>query len=316
MAKRQNNRIITSIFSTMRTNPDDLGLGDKVGAQGERLINQDGSLNVVRRGLRAWSPYQSLLEMNWGKFFLLVVVYYITVNGLFGLAIVLTGIENVAYLEPTNFFDDWLHATFFSIQTFTSVGYGAMFPQGTPAHIISATVALVGNISFALATGLFFARFSKPKAQIVFSKNALITKHKHNGSSTVQFRIVNLRNNKIIDLKAKVTFTWLDKFENKRRYVPISLERDQVALFPLNWTLVHPIDENSPFYGKRKEDLIAQDAEILIQMEGYDETFAQNVHINSSYMASEFMLDKQFAPMYYSENGRTILELDKIHDVV
>ncbi len=299
-----------------RQEPGDFGLGDRVGAEGERLINRDGSLNVIRTGLRAWSPYQSLIEMNWGYFFLLVILYYVVVNGLFGLVFVLTGVENIGgNMESVSFFKDWATATFFSIQTFTSVGYGAMFPQGMPAHVLSATVALVGNISFALATGLFFARFSKPKAQIAFSRNALLTRHKYTGVPTMQFRIVNLRNNKIINLQANVTFTWLDRSERRRRYAPVVLERSKVALFPLNWTLVHLIDEDSPFYGKQKSDLMAQDAEILIQIEGYDETFAQNVHVNSSYMAADFMEDKQFAPMYYSENGRTILELDKIHDV-
>ncbi len=318
MAKRQKSNIISGLFNAMRATPDDLGFGSKVAPQGERLINRDGSLNVVRRGIRAWSPYQSLVELSWGKFFVLVIFYYISINALFGLAIVLTGVENVAGIKPQSFWSDWSQAVFFSIQTFTSVGYGVMSPMGVPAHIISATVALVGNISFALATGLFFARFSKPKAQIIFSRNALLTNHKSQGIRSLQFRIVNLRNNRIINLQAQVIFTWIEKTHRgqERRYHRLSLERETVTLLPLNWTIVHLIDESSPLYGKSYYDFQQQDAEILIQIEAYDESFAQSVHVNSSYVAKDLLFDKQFAPMYFSENGKTILELDKLHDVV
>ncbi len=318
MAKRQKNNIISGLFNAMRTSPDDLGFGTKIATQGERLINRDGSLNVARRGIRAWSPYQSLVELSWGKFFLLVILYYVLINALFGLAIMLTGVENVAGIQPESFWRDWSQAVFFSIQTFTSVGYGAMSPMGAPAHIISATVALVGNISFALATGLFFARFSKPKAQIIFSRNALVTNHKTQGIPTFQFRIVNLRNNRIINLQVQVIFTWLEKTHRgqERRYQRLALERESVTLLPLNWTIVHPIDESSPIFGKSHHDLLQQDAEILIQIEAYDESFAQSVHVNSSYIAEDLLFDKQFVPMYFSENGKTVLELDKLHDVM
>ncbi len=164
---------------------------------------------------------------------------------------------------------------------------------------------------------LFFARFSKPKAQILFSKNAIITNHRTNGERTLQFRIVNIRNNKIINLKAKVLFAWLEECSGRpeRRFKLLTLEREEVTLFPLNWTLVHYIDENSPLFQKGKEQLIKEHAEILIQIEGFDETFSQNVHINSSYGAKDLLCEVQFKPMYYSKNGSTVLELDKIHEV-
>lgn len=301
----------------LRAVPDDFGLGNRIAVQGERLINPDGSLNVVRTGLRAWSPYQSLVEMKWGYFFLVILSYYILFNALFGIIIVLLGIDNVAGIQPGSFIADFWQAFFFSVETFTSVGYGVMSPKGIPAHIMSAIIALVGNLSFALATGLFFARFSKPKAQILFSKNAIITRHRSSGEPTLQFRIVNIRNNKVINLQVKVLYSWLEDCNGRkeRRFNLLTLEREGVLLFPLNWTLVHYIDKNSPLYQKSKEQLIQERAEILIEIEGFDETFAQTVHINSSYTAADLLCDVQFVPMYYSEGGRTILELNKIHEV-
>lgn len=315
MAKRRNSHI-TSIFNSLKNsyNPNDLGFGDQLGAQ-DRLINRDGSFNIVRTGLRAWSPYQSLVELSWASFFLLVVLYYVLVNAFFGVILVYLGVENISGSTSQGFWQDFEDAFFFSIQTFTSVGYGVLNPANLSTHTVSAVVALVGNISFAMATGLFFARFSKPKAQLLFSNNALLTTHRHTGEPNLQFRLVNLRNNKIINLEVKVVLTWLDDRAGKRHYKMLPLERDKVALFPLNWTIVHTIDQESPLHGKRVSDLVEQKAEIIIQVEGFDETFAQNIHMNSSYTANDLVADKQFVPMYYAENGKTILELDKIHEV-
>lgn len=316
MAIERNNRRFPNILRNRRP-VEDFGLGNRVGIQGERLLNGNGTFNVVRKGVRVWSPYQSMVEMSWGAFFLFILVYYILVNALFGSMIVLLGVENVAGIKLGNILQNFEQAFFFSVQTFTTVGYGGMMPSGMSAHIMASIIALVGNISFALSTGLFFARFSKPRAQILFSRNALMTPHRNSGEPTLQFRIVNIRNNKIINLKVKVLFAWLEERNGRRerRFNLLTLERDEVTLFPLNWTILHYIDENSPLHRKGKLELLEQHAEILIQIEGYDETFSQNVHINSSYVAKDLLCDVQFKPMYYSEGGKTILELDKIHDV-
>lgn len=317
MAIERSDRRLPNFLRNRRAVNEDFGLGNRVGVQGERLINPNGSLNVLRVGLRTWSPYQSMVEMSWGAFFLLILTYYVLVNAFFGNIIVFLGVENVAGIKIGTFLQNFEQAFFFSVQTFTTVGYGGMMPAGMSAHIMASIIALVGNISFALSTGLFFARFSKPRAQILFSKNALITTHRSTGDRVFQFRIVNKRNNKIINLEVKVLYSWSEECNGRieRRFQLLPLERDGVTLFPLNWTIVHFIDENSPLHQKSKDELVKDKAEILIQIQGYDETFAQNVHINSSYAAKDLLCDVQFIPMYYSERGKTILELNKIHDV-
>ena len=171
-------------------------------------------------------------------------------------------------------------------------------------------------MSFALATGLFFARFSKPEAQIIYSKNALITPFKK--GTAFQFRIANLRNNKIINLEAKVNMTWVEEIDGlkRRRFSSLNLERDKIFLFPLNWTIVHSISKESPLYGKSMTELSKMQTEFLILVEGYDETFAQIVHTNNSYTWDEIIWDVRFETMYRPEKGKTFLELDKIHHFV
>lgn len=300
----------------LQTDSDgDLGFGTKIVEDGGRLINRDGTFNVTRTGLRIWTPYQWLVEMSWPRFFLIVFAFYCTANAIFASLFVLIGIEHLSGVQPGNLLENFANAFFFSVQTFTTVGYGAISPMGWSANIVAATDALFGLMAFALATGLFFARFSKPKAQIIFSENAIITPYQD--IMSFQFRIANKRNNNIIDLEAKVTMSWIETKNGirQRRFAGLPLERDKVFLFPLNWTIVHPIDEHSPLYEKTLKDLSRMQAEFLILIEGHDETFAQTVHTNSSYTCREMLYDVRFQPMYFTKGGRTVLELDRISEV-
>lgn len=303
---------------------DDLGFGEKVISAGGRLINQDGSFNIVRSGYQSWAPYQHLVEMPWKQFALITFLFYLSVNAVFALAFMACGRNCLSGVElNSDLFTFFSQCFFFSIQTFTTVGYGAISPVGFAANFIAAIDALVGLMSFALATGLVFARFSKPKAQILFSKNAIITPYRHRETGEImdslQFRIVNTRNNKLINLQATVIMTWLDLLPDgsqTRRYTTLPLERYKVSLLPLNWTIVHPIDKNSPLYALECADLIQGSAEILIMIQGYDDTFAQNVHTNSSYSCHEIEWGAKFASMYHAQNGHTVLELDKLDTLV
>ena len=296
-----------------RDSGNDLGFGNKIGSGGERLINRDGSFNVVRTGNNAWTPYQTLVEMSWSHFFGLVVLFYVFVNIVFAGLFMLIGLENISGAEGGGFWQNFAQAFFLSVQTFTTVGYGALSPQGIAANVIAALDALVGLMSLALATGLLFARFSKPKAQILFSENAIFAPYEHGMS--FQFRIANLRNNNIINMRARVSMTWLE-WENKvprRRFSSLPLERSQVYLFPLNWTIVHPINSKSPLWGKTFQDILDMKAEFLILIQGHDDTFAQQVHTNGSYACKELIWNARFLPMYFSRKGQTVLELDRIN---
>jgi len=298
-------------------NPDDndLGFGTKITSEGTRLVNKDGSFNIERNGAHAWAPYLWLVEMSWMKFFLIVSSFYFVTNALFALGFVFIGVDSIAGVDSKGFFEDFGTSFFFSVQTFTTVGYGALSPSNVWADLLSSVVALVGLMTFALATGLFFSRFSKPRAQLLFSKIAIIAPY--HGIQSFQFRIANKRNNNIIDAEAKVAMTWIEEInrEKKRRFASLPLERDMIALLPLNWTIVHPINEESPLYQLTSADLKRMQVEFIIQIKAYDETFAQQVNSNSSYTAGELLWHKKFESMYYPNQKTTVLDLDKIDAV-
>lgn len=308
---------IPNPFNNRSKSMMDLGFGSNIGSDQGRLINQDGSFNVVRTGFKSWTPYQDLVEMSWVRFFLLISFIYTFINACFAVLFVMTDIENIAGIEEGHsLFGEFLHAFFFSIQTFTTVGYGAMHPTGILANVIASTDAMVGLLAFALFTGLLFARFSKPQSSIAFSEKAIIAPYRP-GIKSLQIRIVNCRDNKIIDLDARVTMAWLEE-ENgvkKRRFANLELERNHVFLFPLNWTLVHPITKNSPLYGKSPSDCEQIATEFIVLVKGHDDTYAQIVHSSSSYIWEELIWDVSFEKMYYPENGKTVLDLDKLSEV-
>lgn len=302
-------------LSNSTLDENDLGFGTKICSKGGRLINQDGSFNVERRGLLAWTPYQALVEMSWTKFLTLISLSYLSINVIFALFFSILGPEGFSGLQEGSRGFVFLQLFFFSVQTFTTIGYGSISPISIESNLIATINAFVGLLGFALATGLLFARFAKPKSQILFSEKALIAPYQDGWS--FQFRIVNLRNNNIINLEAQVSMTWIEKPNGitTRRFAPLPLERSQVSMFPLNWTIVHAIKEDSPLFGKTAADLKTMNVEFLILISGFDDTFAQQIYDHASYLANEVTWNARFDGMYYPEGGRTILELDKINAI-
>jgi inward rectifier potassium channel len=293
----------------------DPGLGEKFGSQTKRLINPNRSFNV-RRQNAGFSPkdiYHYLVNLSWTKFFLIIFAGYFLVNLFFGSIYYITGVENLRNALDKSPMQSFMNAYFFSVQTFTTVGYGGMVPNGFAANFIASLEAMFGLLGFAIATGLLFGRFSRPSARILFSKNAIITPYR--GINALMFRLANLRNNDIIEVEANALAVFLDKTTNSRKYYGMKLERNSVYFFPLSWTVVHPLDEESPFFNKSPEELKNLQAEILIQFKGFDDTFSQTVHTRFSYTFDEIIWNAKFKPAFESDHkGEVIFDLNRIHD--
>ena len=296
--------------------PLDLGFGTKITKSGERLIKKDGSFNIIRNGKIRWNTYQVLIGMSNRNFVIAMSVFFILTNAIFALLFVFIGIEQLNGVPEGSWISDFLYAFFFSIQTFTTVGYGGINPVGISANFISSLCATVGLVSFALVTGLFFARFSRPQSHIAFSEKALITPYKD--MQSLQCRIVNIRDHKIINLSAQITMTWLEKEkgELRRKFALLQLERTNLTLFPINWTLVHPINSKSPLYGATIEEMKEKNTEILVMITGFDESYNQTIHADSSYIHSEIETGVKFKSMYTSSSkGPTRVNLDELNTV-
>jgi len=294
----------------------DLGFGSVVaGDTRVRLLNRDGTFNVHREGTGFWQSmglYHWLLQLSWPRFFALVVATYMAVNLLFAFAYLLAGPGSLVGPMPLGQFG---RAFFFSIETFGTIGYGNIAPQNTAAHVILSTEALAGLLAVALITGIVFARFSRPVPKIAFSNRALIAPYR--GSRGLMFRIANERSSQLIDVEARVVVALFDRRDGHatRRFSVLSLERNRVALFPLSWTVVHPIEENSPLFGLSERDLAEKGAEFLVLLTGLDETFMQTVHARSSYRYDEIVWGARFSDIFDKDRAAHDLTVDisRIH---
>jgi inward rectifier potassium channel len=300
----------------MKQQPFDPGLTQKYTGPLRRAINKDGSFNVHRKDSRFQdhSFYQFLITIPWIQFHIVVLITYVVLNSLFAGLYLFAGIENLQGANASTSLDAFLSAFFFSIHTFTTVGYGTIAPRGIGVNIIAAVEAITGLMSLALATGLLFGRFSKPSSNIGFSLNAIIAPYQD--KTSLQFRIVNRRKINLLEMEANVLLMMVDKSGSTpiRKYFQLSLERQSVFFFPLPWTIVHPIDKSSPLHDKTFDDLAKGHAEILILIKGFDETFGQPVHARYSYRFDEIIWGAKFNPAFSIDvNGDVVLHLDDIN---
>jgi inward rectifier potassium channel len=297
----------------------DPGLTQKYTGPLRRVINEDGSFNVHRRGVK-WqymSPYLNLINMSWPRFLAFVFSYYITMNTIFALAYFLVGAKELQGADAPTAGGRFMNDFFFSAQTLSTVGYGFIAPRGLAGNTVAAFELLVGLMGFALVTGLLFGRFSKASAKIGFSPNMLVTKYQD--ITSLQCRIVNQRVNSLLELEATVLLMTVDEVDGelKRDFTALELERTSVVFFPLTWTIVHPITAQSPLFGKTKADFERMRAEFLVLVKGFDDTFSQTVHTRYSYRVDELKWGDRFAPAFrFDSAGDAVLDVDKVGSLI
>ena len=296
----------------------DHGLTQKYTGNLRRVINKDGTFNVRRKGAtwRDFHPYLHLIDLGWVPFFGALFLGYLVVNTLFALAYYGLGPGQLqggdASTEAGRFFNDF----FFSAHTLSTVGYGSISPKSLGSNIVASIESLVGVLGFAVATGLLFGRVSRPSAKIGFSETMLVAPYQ--GMQSLQFRVVNRRRNDLMEIEARVLLMTVEEKDGQpeRRYRQLKLEREQVLFLPLTWTIVHPIDGESPMAGLTAEDLERLQAEVMILIKAYDDTFSQTVLARYSYRYDEIGWNQQFAPAFSVDSeGDLVLELQKVGEV-
>jgi len=278
-----------------------------------------GSANVVKRGvnvLNRYSWYHTMLAMPRAKFLLFLLMAYIIVNLFFAGIYYMIGIDHLAGVHQGSVVKNFTEVFFFSAQTFTTVGYGRISPVGFLASSVSTFEAFLGLLSFALATGLFYGRFSRPRAFLSFSHNALIAPYK--GGAALMFRMAPYKNNLLSEAEVKINLAMQIEENGKmmNRFYNLDLEISKINALALSWTIVHPIDEKSPLYNFNYTDMINAKIEALVFVKAFDEVFSNTVVQRFSYIASEIIWGARFKIMYHADNqkDRTILDLNKLND--
>jgi Inward rectifier potassium channel C-terminal domain/Ion channel len=298
---------------------ENTGFGTNSNSTGGRFINRDGRANVIKKGagiLERYSWYHTMLGMKRGKFLLLLFTIYISINLVFAFIYYLIGIEHLNGVATGSSWKNFSEVFFFSAQTFTTVGYGRISPQGFMASTVSTFEAFLGLLSFAIATGLFYGRFSRPQAFLKFSKNALIAPYKE--GTALMFRLTPFKNNSLSEVEVKVTLAITSEEKGKLldKFFTLDLEFSKINGLALSWTVVHPIDDKSPFHELSKEDIASTDMEVIVFVKAFDEIFSNNVVTRTSYVSSEIVWGAKFKMMYEpnEDKSKTILDIDKLND--
>lgn len=302
--------------SARRKTPIRASPPDGVEARPPRLIARETADEVLAVGLRRpWfgDLYHRTLRLGWWGFLFAGALLYIAANIVFALLYMLEP-DGVANARPGGFWD----AFFFSVQTMATVGYGQMFPATRYANLVVTAETAVGLMLVAIATGLVFARFSRPTARILFSRVAVIGPY--NGRPILSFRLANQRRNQI--LQAEVGVTLLRDEETTegiliRRFYDLRLQRYRSPVFAMSFTVMHEIDRDSPLHGADAAALDAQNVELVVTASGIDETIAQRVHARTSYLPDEILWGRRFADVLgWTEDGRRVIDYRRFHDTV
>lgn len=275
----------------------------------------DGRPVAIVRG-NTWArwkdPYHALLTMPWWALIPVLAVAWIGANVLFGWLYFLD-LEGVANARPGSFAD----AFFFSVQTLGTIGYGSFAPTSLYVHAVVTVEAFAGLLGLAVAAGLIFARFSRPTARVLFSRRAVITTFE--GVPTLMFRAANERANQILEAEVTVSLTHervSREGELMRRFEELPLTRSRSPLFALSWTVMHPVDEASPFRDATPESLAKSRAEIMVVLGGADETFSQRIYARHIYRAQDIVWNARLADILdFAESGERILDFGRFHDI-
>lgn len=303
--------------TTRSRNIRNTGFGGNSATEGGRLVNKDGTNNLRKTGIPFWeriSIYHTLLRLARWKFFGAVMLFYTTMNLAFAGLYLINGVQHLHGVElGDGIIGGFLQAFFFSSQTLTTVGYGHISPEGFGANVIASLESFTGILSFALVTGMLYARFTRPKAYLTFSDCFLIAPF--NGGRSLMFRTATFKNNHLTDVEATVVLV-LRQEEGATRFYPLELEIAKVSSLALSWTVNHPIGESSPLYGLDEAGLRRMRPELIVSIKAFDDHFSNIVQQRTSYDASEMVYGARFTPMFHrSDDGQhTLLEIDRISD--
>jgi inward rectifier potassium channel len=299
---------------------NDTGFGGNPDNYGGRFVNRDGTYNVRKEGVpfsQRFSLYHTMLNMPSWKFFGTLFTFYLTVNFLFGIVYYFVGPREFVGVLATTQWQYYKEMFFFSTETYTTVGYGRVNPIGDTANSIAAVESMLGFLSFAIATGLLYGRFSKPKAFLLFSKEALISPYRD--GSALMFRFATYKDNHTMtNVDIKVTAAMLIEENGKTTYkfYDLDLERNHVESLPMNWTVVHSLITDSPMYDFTREDMKKADLEIYVSVRAFDDVYSNIVQQRTSYTYDEILFGRKFVQMYHeSDDGKTtIVELQRLDE--
>jgi inward rectifier potassium channel len=275
-----------------------------------------GGREIVAEGLRLnfWDDISHrCMTASWPAFIAGAAVVFVVFNTIFGFLYWLgdNPVSNVTH-------SDYIDYLYFSIETLSTAGYGDMHPQTHYGHFIATVELFTGIFSMSVMTGLVFARFSRPRARLLFANNPVISTRE--AKPTLMVRLANERHNIIGNATARL---WvLQNIVNGdgqalRRFTELSLEKNEHPALALTWTLFHVLDETSPLADLDADDMKAASVSLVVVVSGYDVVAAQTIHARKSYAHGDIRFGQRYADILEElEDGRVRIDYGKFHDTL
>jgi inward rectifier potassium channel len=299
---------------------NDTGFSTTGNVNGGRFINRDGTFNLRKVGWPIWkrySIYYRLISLPLWKFIGIIFLFFFGINIIYTSIYLWIGGTEFTGMIAHNGWKMIKELYFFSTETFTTVGYGRVNPVGDAANFVSSIESMSGLLFFAIATGLIYGRFSRPRAHLAFSDNAVIAPYRD--KTALMFRFVCYKEqHALTDVTVQVNLAMLIQENGKAnyQYYNLPLERSRIESLPMNWTVVHEINEESPLAGFSSEDMAAADVEVYVLVKGFNDVYSNTVLQRTSYTFDEIKINHKFAHMYQETENGTILELHKLNKFV
>ena len=307
------------MFKRIKQNSKEFGFGSNTVGKSQRILNKDGSYNVNRVGLSAFdrfSFFHWMINTSWPTFFLLVVAGFFLSSAIFAFMYdVCLGVEHFHGIESATSTGHYLELFFFSAQTSTTVGYGRINPATHIASFFAVLDALSGVLYFAIVTGLLYGRFSKPVPRIIFSEKGVVAPYKD--GFAVMFRIANKLNQQLQNAQVRLIVSMITDIDGQpiRQFYELEVERKEIIYFATSWTIVHPIDDKSPFFQMSKTDFENSEPEFVMQLKVYDNSYSQDVYSNTSYRKEEIIWNARFEKILVSNDSYSYIDLSKFNDI-
>ena len=250
------------------------------------------------------------MTTSWPRFVMGAAIVFILLNAVFAF-VYWVGDDPVANVPRGSYIYD----LYFSIETISTVGYGDLHPQTHYGHVVASLEMFTGLFYAGVLTGLIFARFSRPRARVLFADSMVVSNHE--GHRTLMIRIANERQNTISNASAKLWMTRAAGADGRyfRAIYEMPLLRRESPVFMLSWTIFHRIDEASPMFNVTAEDLAKLSATFVIIIDGFDESSAQIVRARRGYTHADLRFDERYVDILdSSEDGELTLDYRKFHD--
>ncbi|QQR86485.1 MAG: hypothetical protein IPJ76_18185 [Flavobacteriales bacterium] len=304
------------VFRSKAIKAEDPGIGSSFERPLDRLMAKDGSFRVYRiggiSGLR--EGFIALATMPLWRLVITFVIAYLMMNLFFGSIYMTIGVEQLGNADLTDMGTRWLSAIGMSVQTLTTVGYGSLYPASAATWLVAAVEGVFGILGFSLISAVIYARFARPTTQLAYGEQALVAPFRDGWS--LQVRVANRRSTLLMDLEARMILVMADVDDQGERlnYYNLKLQLERVNFMPLSWTIVHPVNGDSPLAGLSYDDLVKRKAEALLILKGVDEGYMQQVYTRRSFRFDEIVWGGRFTRPFSARNGIMHLDIDKLSD--